>query len=510
MAGLSYEEFQKDNKPSKNTKASLSYDNFVAETNKPAKKPLLQRAGNFGKEVVRDVAKSFARVGSTLIDPLEVKITGKPVNTDYSKFGMGDIKPLGQGATTKEKAKDIAGGLIEAVSNAYGGGSAKSVITTGLKGQVKKAATRGFVEGAVTGFGNTFGKDLQEQKTVGESTLGGLKTAAIAGPFGAILGAGSGYLGSKLGKKVPGSITDDITNNIDETIPPTTPPPPPGSSSATKGNRLKVKEAFDVLDKLGFNMRKSVQILEEAGKKSGNDGYYSVSDIEEIAKKYTPDKTPTVVKPTNVPEPIIKGRVTAPKIDPETGLPMTPEAPATKTTAKTSSTTPSKVTSNVAPEQTQQIVPEQPSKFKPGTLEAFNETVTKDFELDPKRVEDIAMGKRVDTTNNTPADAYLAFLKNKADETLDIDLIEKLKNSDVASESGQKLGANKLAKENNIVDVSRDIEKQLMKNKGLSEDSIKKESKKIADKITEIFDSFKNTPVTRETLINALEDIKCK
>lgn len=507
MAGLSYEEFQKDNKPSKNTKASLSYDNFVAETNKPAKKPLLQRAGNFGKEVVRDVAKSFARVGSTLIDPLEVKITGKPVNTDYSKFGMGDIKPLGQGATTKEKAKDIAGGLIEAVSNAYGGGSAKSVITTGLKGQVKKAATRGFVEGAVTGFGNTFGKDLQEQKTVGESTLGGLKTAAIAGPLGGILGAGSSLLGRKTTGKVANEVTQTVDNPIDNVVANTT---TDSISPITKGNRLEVKEAFDVADKLGFNMRKSVQILEEAGKKSGNDGYYSVTDIEDIAKKYTPDKTPTVVKPTNVPEPIIKGRVTAPKIDPQTGIPMTSKTPTNKATTKPNTTTPSKVISNVAPEQAQQIVPEQPSQFKPGTREFYNETITKDFEVDPKRVEDIALGFRTDTTSNVPTDAYLAFLKNKADETLDLDLIEKLKKSKVSSVSGQKLESNKLAREGNIVDITKEVEDALLKKRGISKNSIDKEAQDIANKISEVFDSLKNQTVTKNIVVDALEAIKCK
>lgn len=507
-----YDDLDKQNKKnaSKGGGIFADLDKQIAKDNAPAKKPLLQRAGNFAKGMVVDGVRTFARVGSTLIDPLEQKITGKPTNKDFGTYG--EIRGLGQipGQTRNEQVKDVVGGLSKAASWYVGGKGTGGVFGKASKGKILGAGAEGTVAAAGGGFLDSFGNSLQEGNSYGKSLKKGVVGGAIAAPFGFLAGIGSGYLGSKLSRKVPGSITDDITNNIDETIPPTTPPPPPGSSSATKGNRLEVKEAFDVADKLGFNMRKSVQILEEAGKKSGNDGYYSIADIEDIAKKYTPDKTSTVVKPTNVPEPIIKGRVTAPKIDPQTGIPMTSKTPTNKATTKPNTTTPSKVISNVAPEQAQQIVPEQPSQFKPGTREFYNETITKDFEVDPKRVEDIALGFRTDTTSNVPTDAYLAFLKNKADETLDLDLIEKLKKSKVSSVSGQKLESNKLAREGNIVDITKEVEDALLKKRGISKNSIDKEAQDIANKISEVFDSLKNQTVTKNIVVDALEAIKCK
>lgn len=490
MSDLSYESFKKQNVKA-STKNTLSYEAFQAEKNKV---PTGKKVTNFVKDVVKDTAMSFARVGTAFEDkvlkPIETKIVGKETVRPPSFIGGKEVTALGQGTTGKEKAKDIAGGLIEGLSNVAGGGAVKNVVQTGLKGKIKKAAVKGFKEGAATGFSNTFGKELQQQKSIKDATISGLKTAAITGPVGSILGGGAGLLGSKTSKVVDNLVdkpVDNFTSKADDAI---------VSSATNKGERVVLREAFDVADKLGFNMQKATQILDEAGTLSGKDGYYSVSDIEEIAKKYAPDKAPTVVKPTNAPTPIVKANgVTLPKIDATTGQPM---KPSTKVATNSVDTT----------QSTQ--APQTPSKFRPGTFEYYNETISNDFNIDPKKVEDIALGLRNDTAQGVPADAYLSFLKNKADETLDVDLIEKLKQSEVASFSGQKLQANQLAKEGNIVDVTKDIEKTLMKNKGINQKALDKEAKEIADRISEVFDSFKNEPSTRQALINTLEGIKCK
>lgn len=119
----------------------------------------------------------------------------------------------------------------------------------------------------------------------------------------------------------------------------------------------------------------------------------------------------------------------------------------------------------------------------PGSHKLYSETVYNDITKDPERVRRIAMGSNEATTNGVPADAYYAIAKNEAVKSGDVQAIKDLANSNVGSISGQKLEANKLTQEGDIIDTLRDIKKARAKAVGVSEEAIKKQETTFVQKL---------------------------
>jgi len=211
------------------------------------------------------------------------------------------------------------------------------------------------------------------------------------------------------------------------------------------------------------------------------------------------------VPPAGVP-PISK-EVTLPKIDQATGLPV--EAPKINTTpSKPIETTPVKNTIQ-EPTQTPQITPEVVSKdietitkdipnnenYSSGTFKEWSESLRS---IPREELESVALGGEKTIQNNIPKDAYLSIMKNIADETGDIQLATRLAESNISSQSGQRLVANKLTSADNIVDDLRDIRLARMKKQGISEEAFKKESSALIDNIKSKF------KVITDDVINSL------
>ena len=142
-----------------------------------------------------------------------------------------------------------------------------------------------------------------------------------------------------------------------------------------------------------------------------------------------------------------------------------------------------------------------PERFTKGNRELYSETVYSDIAKDPEKVKRIAMGSKEATTNGVPADAYYAIAKNEAVKSGDFKLMEELANSDVGSISGQKLEANKLTQEGDIIDTLREI-------KRARADKIKLSKKELSKQENELFTKIKTA--VKNSSDEAIKDLICK
>lgn len=266
--------------------------------------------------IIRGVVKPVADVAANAINAGRI-VAGKETKDTFKSSYLGDVKGLGQIDITKspfEKEnlkvmlKSAATGA-EIASYLSAGGVAKGTITdltkrgvlaskkTFAEWVVKKfpeLAKEGFIQGTAYTTGSQ-GRDYVETgkpfsvgqavKDIGLSTVGNVVVpAVIRKGFGAstakIAGARAGEKAAQeaeiLGKKIPNAVTPETRPVV------------------------KTTEAFDVADKLGYNFQTSTDILRDVVEKTGRSGTYNVDDIIEAAKKYPPEKTPTVEVPTQV------------------------------------------------------------------------------------------------------------------------------------------------------------------------------------------------------------------
>lgn len=452
----------------------------------PSKPTLGSKVKGFVKDVAKSAITDFARVGATVIDPLEQKITGVPTNKNFA--GYGDIYGLGQipGQTFDQKTKDVVGGLAKGLSWMVGGEGAAGVFGAASKGKIVKAGIEGTVGAASGGFFTGAGESLQQGDTYGQAGLQGLKTGAISAPFGTVLGVASGFVGSKLGKKgVPEilpeakTITQDIVQNVPEVLP-----------TIPKQGTLSFKQATDVVDKLGFNIQKGSQILDEVNKKSGG---YNLSDIEAISKNYVPDKTPTVVKPTGVPEPIIKtrGEQTVPEVLPVKGTIKQPKVDKEKVLDSM------EVRAKIDNDNTFN------RQTNSGQIDAIST-------LSTDEIKNVAFGNSPESLG-VPRTAYISYLDNLAEQTGDNALAAELSKLNVASKQAQGLQATQIAQKGSLTDILRDIRKGIEDRVAkVPKEKVIKEQNQIATEIKKIVDNLDLEKKSKIQITEILDNITCK
>lgn len=103
---------------------------------------------------------------------------------------LGKVKPLGMTGSLTGDIKEAVGVGAELGSYAIGGGGAKTVITTGLKGKIGKGLLEGLATGASSGGLMSFGDSMQKaENSASDVAYDTLFGTAIGGAFGAPLGA---------------------------------------------------------------------------------------------------------------------------------------------------------------------------------------------------------------------------------------------------------------------------------------------------------------------------------
>lgn len=497
MADLSYDSFQKQNK-SKSKNVDLSYDSFTASQQPKTKQTaptgpkteknnnILQqafvntigRAGDYTGRVLglavaggaKLLGKDDAarRITDAALDqtPVKVPVIGARVDAQ---------KPLGQGGGA-QILKNTGKTALDIASLGYGSAGNAALKTAATKaglGKVGSTVAANAVEGVAY---NTATNVLNDRKA--------MENTGVAAAASVILPA---VLNKLLKSKTVTKEVIDAVDQIEESIPVAV----QASKKLSPLERLKIYSKQQGYEP--YKASNELPVIDMGGKPKGS------VELPTI-------QTGSVAKQTKP----IKGDVTFETINPETNMPFSRADKLPKQTDIPTSNITQQIDLPIQAKPAPKTIKNEPISFQNQTNEVQQSTVLNDFELDPQKVEDIALGKRIDTTNNVPADAYFAFMKNKADETLDLNLIEKLKNSKVASVSAQKLQANKLAKENNIVDIVKDIESELLKRKGSNVKTIEKESVDAVKKINSTLQEISQSVPSRETIIRALEAIKCK
>lgn len=137
------------------------------------------------------VAKPFLKVASSIGSIADIATAKTKKEADYEMKRPRDFGYFGQVAPLNtSNPLDAIGVGAEIGSYAIGGGGTAKTVAQGLKGQILKAAGKGFVGGATSGGTMSFGQALQEAEVkpsdVAYKTLFG---TAVGGAVGLPLGA---------------------------------------------------------------------------------------------------------------------------------------------------------------------------------------------------------------------------------------------------------------------------------------------------------------------------------
>ncbi len=130
-----------------------------------------------------------------------------------------------------------------------------------------------------------------------------------------------------------------------------------------------------------------------------------------------------------------------------------------------------------------------------------------------QHVEDVVL-RGAKPVDNIPKEAYLSVLQNKADElalTGDTSLAEKLSTSNIFRKAGQGLQAASITSKEGLTGLLREVRTQL-------EDTLPKSTKRMKDRevsriqqqLKEALDSFDTVTPKKQSLLEAVELLRCK
>lgn len=476
-------------------------------------------APTMGGSILRDILKVpatlLARPGQAIGAIQGLTPEEQTVKSKY----LGDIKTV---QTGKDVLSDVGRGL-ELASYGVGIGAGKNILAQSGKQAAKQIAKRTALEGAVGGFAGSAGRVITNQSG---NLKQDLKDIALGTGIGTIAGGALGYAGGRLGGKVLSAEERAMERAVGKG----------GKFNIPSAGTPKITEIVNKDTKLAKELSQEIipkeQILKEsddliwargtkaagiqnAGLKNYNQAIKTLEKAGELPKEtkmkivskdtlkdfYTNKKTPVVgdtfinsknevIEITQVNDKDItyflkgKNKGISGKIyfDEPFSNKVSKETPvqSIKTQPEVLNNTP-EFKSKVSEGET--VLNNSNPEINPGTHKMYSETVYSDIATDPERVRRIAMGSNEPTTNGVPADAYYAIAKNEAVKSGNVQAIKDLANSNVGSISGQKLEANKLTQEGDIIDTLRDIKKARAKAVGVSEEAIKKQETTFVQKL---------------------------
>ncbi len=223
----------------------------------------------------------------------------------------------------------------------------------------------------------------------------------------------------------------------------------------------------------------------------------------------------------NMSEPIKPTRVTLTKTDPVTGKPIeAPKTPLNETAPKSNLTQQGEIST---PEMEQPKVEEPIIKQERYTKES--ETFSKDYpdydkgtfkgwseELDnipDEEILHVAKGGTKTIPTTVPEGAYLSRMKNIAEDSNNIKLINELSDSNVISKGAQTTVSAKMAKEGNASDFLRKVKNDILESKGLSSKKVEKEQAKILFELRNKLKELANTELDSKYVDEIINNIIC-
>lgn len=478
MADLSYEAFKSGKlKPAKSN--DLSYESFLSNKKKVAEATAqkdVRRSQGLPVSVREDRAKptrggSVLRALTDIVPRLAATVNGKDIKTDYygtsrasGQKGQQELnaKLASEGRTKatlgealKSLPKDalsIIGLGTEAASYGVGGGAASGAVKTVGKQALKTIVPKLILEGGAAGLMQGAGHGASENKPFKDV----VREAAVSGAFGSILNVGLGALGNKFAGKALTAEERAFGKGGKAYIPEAGTPPPP--------------KPEPIVPDFTYEPIPDPRTVPQKGLKT-------------IQAGETPTVTPTT-QPVQ-PNPSLVEKPNPAYVPPE------PVAPEVQAQIK---------------EGADAITKQMPESVSTGNNELYSQKVYEDITADPEKVRRIALGQEV-PTNGVPSDAYYAIMKNEASKSGDLELIKELANSKVATSSSKKLNANKLATEDNIVDIIKDI--QTAKSSKLPKTAAKAEVE-YKEGVKKLKQYFKENNLAKDDLNKIMNELRCK
>lgn len=149
--------------------------------------------------------------------------------------------------------------------------------------------------------------------------------------------------------------------------------------------------------------------------------------------------------------------------------------------------------------------------YNQGNFELWTKTFEADLATNPQLVEEVALGLR-NHPAGVPADAYNRLLSSRASKDGNFDLINKLSDPSVkvSSISGQRLVANKLKTDDDVVDLIKEIKQAKFDAIGKKETDILKEVSQYQKDIDNIIKDFSSSKLSKNQIIKILDDLTCK
>jgi hypothetical protein len=479
------------------SEAQRSYERQVLPQYNPTKSKIINTLGVPGTAVARGMQKTFSRliapsildVGSDLAQDHEIRRKGGIAD----KVESGELPPevLQDFSTFQKSGYQRLGDLGQSFLEVATPGVGATAVKTGVKLGTKAAFKQGFKELAPIG---TLSGGFQIMSEGGEP-LKGKNSFEIAKDLSIKIGVSTftmGVFGGILGGTIPATraLQNEVSNflsikNLSKR-----------DIEMIASMRKVPVQGDDVANKIGIKTPTTKHTA--YSKRQGYEPYNQGEELPTIdfGKTNKPNEGPIIDFKTGLPrkktpEPIDTGDY----IDFDTGIPRkkTPEPSAKNVVA--------------IPEPQSPIIKPKPRVFVPQTNKQQVKNLSK--KTDDELV-DVLEG-RAPSEDNLPPTAYLSELKNRATDQAakgDMNLTDRIKNSDVGSLSGQDLQANKIAQSDNIVDMVRNIEKKMEEKMPKATQATK--DKFITDTISKMKEAFSGFKPKRSLIREVLDVITCK
>jgi hypothetical protein len=201
---------------------------------------------SFGKEVVRGLLKTPARLATNLVNAGQIAL-GKEQTQPFSGSLLGEVKPVGNTGNMGQDLKESVGAGLELSSYLVGGGGTKVGTEAALQGlkyakpvlpQIAKASGIGALSGLMYGGGTSAAEGNSATKIAVDSLIGGVTGGAggaIFGTLGAVLAKARGITNDTM-NIVKKALSEDYEKSLSSTV---------SGRNILKDHAIGMKESLD-------------------------------------------------------------------------------------------------------------------------------------------------------------------------------------------------------------------------------------------------------------------------
>lgn len=144
--------------------------------------------------------------------------------------------------------------------------------------------------------------------------------------------------------------------------------------------------------------------------------------------------------------------------------------------------------------------------YEKGTFEKWSDELNS---IPREELENVANGGSKTIPTTVPEGAYLSKMKNIADEEGNIELINKLSDSNVISKGAQTTVSAKMAKEGNNADFLRSVKKDILESKGFNNKKAQKELTQIINELKRKLNEVSSSKLDNNYIDEIINNLMC-